>query len=463
MSLKAEEIKLLVTDQSTTIIQAASKGQLGMIKCIKNLVGATTQEWLALLKIPDKIGSSALHKAAYSGHVEVIAYVLYSVPLNQRISLVAAQNQHGHTPIHCACYNNQSIALKLILESISKEQKFEILQLKKLNGYTAAHIAASNCFTETLKCILEVITLTERYELLQFPDEELANSAVHHAVYQGDSEAITIMRASVSILNWYTALKTQNKHGNTPIHIAILRNHTDVLKKLVSSFRSDDMVGKLLQIQDVKGFTPLHAAAIYGCNDSVKVLYNRTKAIDCWYQLTSIEDHIESTPIHKAAYSGRREILNFFLHTLTEEQWFTLLSKKNKYGNTPLHCAAYAGKIGTLQCLLGSVTSNQHYTLLEAQTDSGQTALHIATMNRHTEFVEALIKQQLSFDEKPKHCWWNFTNNEGYTAEDIAMRSTQHELAAYLKEHIPKIHCDKTGIVCDFIERNSMRLKLFIF
>lgn len=108
--------------------------------------------------------------------------------------------------------------------------------------------------------------------------DELGNTLLHRKILQGDVvSALKIIKQAPSS----DLLSLENDNDQTPLHLAALGNHPEIVRKLICS-------GAIVDAVDVNGRTPLHVACIMGHVNVVKKLlvpveYKETK--ECNYNI----------------------------------------------------------------------------------------------------------------------------------------------------------------------------------
>lgn len=109
-----------MAEPSKEFIKAAKQGDLAKLSTLLNSDPA-------LLRASDTDGSTALHCAAWKGHLQVVQFLL------QAGADVNAQNNNDHwgtTPLHAAAHANQTAIAQLLLDAGAD------VHAKDMNGKT---------------------------------------------------------------------------------------------------------------------------------------------------------------------------------------------------------------------------------------------------------------------------------------------------------------------------------------
>ena len=224
----------------------------------------------------DDHGETALHLAAYNGHVECLRQLI------KKGAKVNATNKGGETALHiatkisqaegrrqCAAMDidfNKILAFGRTPEHyvIKKENSTECLNKllemkadindKNNSGIMAPHYAASNGYTAIVKALLAAdgINVNEK--------ESNGCTALHLAVYQGHTEIVKVLLAA--------GIKVNEKEANgwTALHFAASRGRTEIVKALLAAD------GIKVNEKEANGRTALQLAAFNGRTETVRVL-----------------------------------------------------------------------------------------------------------------------------------------------------------------------------------------------
>ena len=110
----------------TLFLKAAEMGKITI--CTQLYVAHGSE----LLEYKDEDGYTAIHRAAYNGHVEVIEKLI------ELGANVAAKTNEKWQPIHCACKWNQVEAASLLLQNGAD------INAQSQGGQTPLHLVSSN-------------------------------------------------------------------------------------------------------------------------------------------------------------------------------------------------------------------------------------------------------------------------------------------------------------------------------
>ncbi|XP_055613130.1 NF-kappa-B inhibitor cactus-like isoform X2 [Uranotaenia lowii] len=163
----------------------------------------------------------------------------------------------------------------------------------------------------------------------------------------------------------------QNKFGDTYLHLAVLREATEVVKLLVQVALKPSW----LNIQNDMGRTPLHLAVLSGQKNVVRLLV-QSGAIP-------VRDDEGNTPLHLACLYHRLECAYELLEPLNNnlEEW-------NYNGKRCVHIAAEASDIDMLRLLI-----NAGADINSKEGTAGYTPLHIAIDRLDEKLVQFLLEE----------------------------------------------------------------------
>jgi ankyrin repeat protein len=369
----------------------------------------------------DKNGNTPLHFAASEGHLEVARMLL------ERKADVNALNDKGLNSLHRASHSSWSgdavIAqlVQLLLDYGAD------LNTRDNSRNTPLHFAASKGHLEVARILLELkadvnapnkersTPLHQAFEawrenpdivrlLLDYGADSNANvhdksgnTLLHFAASEGDIQlARILLERNPEVVNsqnddgttaFLLALRRRNpdiarllldhnadehvcdKHGDTPLHLAVLLGYLDVCRVLLE--RNADVNSK-----NYHGSTPLLHASEFGTPDIVQLMLDYNADVQARHANGD-------TLLHRAAIKDQLEVARLLLKLNVE------VNSRNNDGSTPLHLvsAGYmAGNPDVVRLLL------DHGAEVNARNLSGQTAFEVACGLERWEIVKLLSR-----------------------------------------------------------------------
>ncbi|XP_051881033.1 ankyrin repeat domain-containing protein 6b isoform X2 [Pristis pectinata] len=175
-----------------------------------------------------KHGRTALHLAAYKGHIDVVRILLKaSCDLD-------IQDDSDQTALHrAAVVGNTEVISALILEGCSLDRQDKA-------GNTALHLACQNGHSQSSRVLLLGGSR---------PDikNSMGDTCLHIATRYNH---VTIIRI---LLSAFCSVSEKNQAGDTPLHIAAALNHKKIARLLLEAGADGSIVNNA-------GLTPLEAA-----------------------------------------------------------------------------------------------------------------------------------------------------------------------------------------------------------
>lgn len=242
------------------------------------------------------------------------------------------------------------------------------------------------------------------------------------AIERGDLDEIEAMvSAEPELANAVFA------EGSTPLHLATLCNHKEIVKFLISN-------GADVNVKDDNGYTPIFGAVFdYEAGDRSETV----KMLIAYGADVNATDTGGLTPLHNAAMNGKRQMIELLLANKADP------NVKSASGITAAQFAAEANQQDIAALLESAVVRadeihkpvtngdlakvavvlKDNPGLANAIDISGRTPLHIAVMFDRNEIIELLIS--LGADV-------NGYNREGQTPLHQAMTVDSKEIAELL-------------------------------
>ncbi|XAR61262.1 hypothetical protein NMG60_11034909 [Bertholletia excelsa] len=175
--------------------------------------------------------------------------------------------------------------------------------------------------------------------------------------------------------------------GQTALHVAAIRGHTEVIQFLVS-------IGADADIVDCNGWTPLHCAAAEGHGEAVEILLkSSTFAKDAVTREGKTAFALAVDEGHSHLYGALR-LGDALLRAARMEDVHAMKSclaegaevnERDQNGWTPLHRAAFKGRAEGVELLLGNGAR------VDLADNDGRTPLHLAIEAGHLQIARQLI------------------------------------------------------------------------
>ena len=172
----------------------------------------------------------------------------------------------------------------------------------------------------------------------------------------------------------------KNVYGNTPAHLAALNGHLPALKYFIEQMKFD------LSITNEEGQMVIHYACCIKNIDIVQYLVE-----ECSDDISSI-DQEGNTPLLKAAMNGQLTVIEYLIKRGCDP------GQRNTYGNTPLHVAASNGHLSVVKYYTKHLVHDPN-----TANDQGQNCLHIACSRGRMEVIRYLVEEcSIDIDKKDK-------------------------------------------------------------
>ncbi|KAK3583531.1 hypothetical protein CHS0354_026115 [Potamilus streckersoni] len=286
----------------------------GQLEMSKHLV----QTYSTMLHEVDNMKRTPAHKAAYSGNIAVLSYLIDcgTDPWSK--------TSEEETFLHRACLSDR-------WSKISEEE-------------TLLHIACLSGQLEMSK------NLVQTYPTMLHEVDNMKRTPAHYAAKSGNIALLSYL------IDCGTDPWSKTSEENTLIHIACLSGQLEMSKHLVQTYH------RMLHEVDNRKRTPAQYAAH---SSNIALL---SYLIDCgtdpWSKISE-----EETLLHIACLSGQLEMSKHLVQTYP-----TMLNEVHNMKRTPTYCAAYraaeSGNIAVLSYLIDCgtdpwSTTSENETLLQ--------------------------------------------------------------------------------------------------
>ncbi|GIJ83048.1 ankyrin repeat domain-containing protein 44 [Aspergillus pseudoviridinutans] len=312
-------------------------------------------------------GTTALHLAAYGGHIEVVKFLIHAG------ADVNAFDFPGLTALHWAAYKGLKIIVALLLENGANPSSLPYHLTDTLRDLTA-------------KGSMGLTAMLDRIN----DDSSLLFGRVpplHCAVAGGHDDIVRLLLDRGADLHMeglgspYTALETAADRGNAELiellmnagahasqralNLAVLSAHIEAAKILLDA-------GVNASLPDTLGLLPLNRAASLGHETMIRLL------LEAGADVHSVDATGESA-LHLAASGGHDSVVQLLINTGAST------TATDERGMTPLHHASQGGNLKAVQLILDHNTSASRRDLNEL------TALHSAANCGNAEVFSVLL------------------------------------------------------------------------
>ena len=160
-----------------------------------------------------------LLKAAASGHAAEMKHMAVHVP-----GVLHGTTPQGNTCLHIASIHGHEEFCKDVM---SLSQSLPLLAATNADGETPLVAAVASGHTSLASSILRCCIAQQLSDAILMQDKNGCN-ALHHAIRSGHRDlALELIEAEPSLS------RAVNQYGESPMFIAVMRNHANVFEKLL--------------------------------------------------------------------------------------------------------------------------------------------------------------------------------------------------------------------------------------
>eukprot|EP00076_Gallus_gallus_P025393 XP_015147919.1 ankyrin repeat domain-containing protein 27 isoform X2 [Gallus gallus] len=349
------------------------------------------QNVTASTDVQDNNGNTPLHLACTYGHEDCVKALVYYDVHSCRLDI---GNEKGDTPLHIAARWGYQGIIEVLLQnganpntqnrmketSLQCALNSKILSLMELNyltferGQSASEspLRSPQHSTETFSRGSSVSSLSSAS--IDTRQDEAKNSykeveKLLRAVADGDLEMVRYL------LEWTEEdLEDEDDTVSTSkpefCHPLCQCSKCGPAQKKFARVPAN---GLGVNVSNQDGFTPLHMAALHGHSDLVSLLLKHGASI-------SAKNAEHAVPLHLACQKGHSQVVECLMDYNAKQ------NKKDAYGNTPLIYACLNGHYETTALLL------QHGASVNLSNAKGNTALHEAVIGKNEALVDLLLQ-----------------------------------------------------------------------
>jgi len=242
--------------------------------------------------------STPLHWASYSGHVNVVRYLL------EHGANVTAQCEDGSMPLHWASKKGRVTVIRVLLQHKADANA------QDKNKSTPLHRASRRGHVDSVWIFLE-------HGVDATAQDKNGWTPLHCAAFEGHAEVTHVL------LRHGVDTSMRDRDGRTPLHHASSEGNLEVTRVFL-----EHCVYALAQ--DNNGRTPLHRASFRGHVETVRLLLEQGMDV-------IIQDKNGCTPLHHASLAGHLQVARVLLEHGADP------TAKNKKGQTPSSSARRKG------------------------------------------------------------------------------------------------------------------------
>ncbi|CAG0889063.1 unnamed protein product [Darwinula stevensoni] len=366
-------------------------------------------------------GFTALHMAAANGHSQVLQSLLNRLSTDsESINSLSAEKW---TPLHLAIsFKHVQTVTRLLLHSNID------IEVKAEGGLTPLHLAAG---TDQAKVASKLMLLDVNLE----EQSDLGLRALHYAAWYGSKNAASILLKEADV-------NAKTRFGLTPLHLAVIGNHLNIVEQLTTSANLS------IHSATESGATALHLAAVSGNNAIVMHLLQHGAKVNA-------KDKFGMTAFDMAIDNKQNSTSNLLkLHGGKSSMCLQIgnSNEKNEEGFTLLQVAAQKGDLVRVLELVSCGVE------VGAFSNNGSNALHEAVSFERKDVIAALIDSGIDMNAKRTDGWAaihisclasdpvpilrillqkgvdvNSVTNDGKTALDIAVKEGKTSVEAFLR------------------------------
>ncbi|KAL6064588.1 Serine/threonine-protein phosphatase 6 regulatory ankyrin repeat subunit C [Balamuthia mandrillaris] len=377
----------------------------------------------ARLDCEDSAGRTPFQLAVLKGHIDTLTSLLQAPrPGESTDSILNQLDKQGRNSLHYAVESFASLQNKSKRGTTTEGSK-------RRSNDKEAEIEEESHNDDDDSPIVDprrVIALLIQKGIALDARDRFGRTALHRAAWLGNSEVTKLLldayadrpALSNTVANEQQQLRASairaadNVTKATPLHVAAMRGHHEVLRLLMepllqsqkegsssSSWTKAQTRGHGVDVRDGMGRTPLHWAAYHGQEKCLRLLLEEDKS---GAELTA-KDLKGRTALHLACFGGHTHCVEQLLAYAKKEHASSpiasptfdltpttvdLWKRRDLEGRLPIHMAAAGGHSDIIDILINNSNNNGEEEFLD---DKGWSPLHYAALGGHQQCTDHLI------------------------------------------------------------------------
>ncbi|XP_062841687.1 transient receptor potential cation channel subfamily A member 1b [Trichomycterus rosablanca] len=317
-----------------------------------------------LIENADSMANASVFEWASKGDAVALDYLSRKSP-----SHLSCTDEGGAAPIHHAAANGNLDVIQLIQSIVGPGE----LDVPDAEGRTPLHLAVEKNQESSCALLLELGA-----------NPNILNTAMmaplHLAITRNHNNLLHVLLSCRR-----TDVNLEGDLGNTPVMVACSSNNCDALYTLFK-------YGAKLCHQNKLGHYAIHTVAFSGAKEAMEVVLQKGEEMG-----VSTSTHInyvdksKSSPLHLAVRGGNIEVIKLCITKGAK------IEQRQFDKSTALHFACTQGAMEAVQAMLRSYLQLSD-VIINITDGANQTPLHRATLFDHVELVEFLISQGAEID-----------------------------------------------------------------
>ena len=320
-----------------------------------DLVGVLIEELqFNVNKSPNNHGRTPLHEACLKGHTDLVRELVKKHKADH-----SAKDNGGNNVLMYAVYGGHNNLVRVLI----KEFHSNVNESQTNQGRTPLHEACLQGHTDLVRELVY-----EHKADCSAKDNE-NEDALMYAVYGGHNNLVRVLIEDFQ----FNVNESQTNQGRTPLHVACLQGHTDLVRELVSKHKAD------CSAKDKENEDALMYAVYGGHNNLVRVLIEEFQ-----FNVNESQTNQGRTPLHVACLQGHTDLVRELVKKHKADR-----SAKNKENEDALMYAVYGGHSSLVRVLIEEFQFNVN----KSRSNQGRTPLHEACLQGHTDLARELVKE----------------------------------------------------------------------